>query len=54
MKLINQIIFWIVFVLVFLACVQSVFGFLVFTGLIAIFHESIIRFYRGDWYWIKK
>jgi len=54
MKLINQIIFWIVFVLVFVSYIQSVFGFLVFVGLIAIFHTSIIRFYHGDWYWIKK
>lgn len=53
MKLINQIIFWTVFVLVFLSCVQSLFGFVIFFGLLAVFHRGIIRFYRGDWYWIK-
>jgi len=54
MKLIERIIFWIVFSLVFVSCVQSLFGFLVFFGLLAIFHRGIIRFYHGDWYWIKK
>lgn len=54
MKLINQIIFWAVFALVFISCVQSAFGFLVFVGLVAVFHRGIIRFYRGDWHWIKK
>jgi len=47
-RLKNQIIFWVVFALVFVSCVQSVFGFLVFVGLIAIFHRGIIKFYRGD------
>lgn len=53
MKLKSKIIFWVVFVLVFVSCVQSVFGFLVFVGLIAIFHRGILRFYNGDWHWIK-
>lgn len=54
MRLKNQIVFWAVFALVFVSFVQTVFGFLVFVGLVAIFHRSIVRFYNGDWYWIKK
>ena len=53
MKLKDKIIFWVVFALVFVSCVQSLFGFLVFVGLIAIFHRGIIRFYKGDWYKIQ-
>lgn len=53
MKLKDQIIFWIVFVFLFLSCVQSVFGFLVFAGLIAIFRKGLIRFYKGDWFKIQ-
>lgn len=53
MKLKDKMIFWIVFILLFFACVPSVFGFLVFFGLIAIFHRGIIQFYKGNWYPIK-
>jgi len=53
MKLIDRIIFWIVFALVFVSCVQSLAGFLIFFGLLAIFHRGIIEFYQGNWYRIK-
>jgi len=53
MLLKNQILFWVVLALVFVSCVQSFFGFLAFFGLLAVFHRGIIRFYRGDWLWVK-
>jgi len=53
MKLIDRIIFWIVFSLVFVSCVQSLFGFLVFFGLLAIFRRGIVEFYKGNWCRIK-
>jgi len=52
-RLIDRIIFWIVFALLFVGCVQSLFGFLVFCGLVAIFHRGIIDFYKGNWHKIK-
>ncbi|MBA7652092.1 hypothetical protein ES703_59921 [subsurface metagenome] len=53
MKLKNRIIFWIVLALLFVSCVQSLFGFVVFFGLLALFHRGIIQFYKGDWYKIQ-
>ena len=53
MKLRDKIIFWVVFALLFIACIQSLFGAVVFVGLVLIFNKGIRRFYRGDWFWIR-
>ena len=53
MKLMDRIIFWVVFTLVSVAMIQTWWGFLLLCGFLAIFHRGIIEFYKGNWYRIK-
>lgn len=48
MKLKNKIIFWAVFILLFIACVHSLFGVIVFVGLALVFHKKIIKFFKEE------